>query len=335
MVIGASWVVQWWFEVPEVVILLRIFGVLVPVHVLFHLQSALMQGMQRQWAFGLIQTLPQQGFALLALLIFSLWERDIRLPGAAMAVSVCLTGIVAYWVFRGIWRGMPLGADTVVGEMSDGALLGVAWPMFMTASAYLVMNWTDTVMIGLIHDETEVGLYSVAMRWALFVPLLLSAVNVIITPKMAACYGRGDARGLREVVQQSARLISIGSLVVALPLVVFPGWFLGWFGGVFTSASTALIFLVLGTLINALCGPVGSVLNMTGGERSFRNTVVLATGINLILNLILVPRYGIEGAAFASMIAVGLYNILGVFQVKRRLGFYPLWIPFQGASSWR
>ena len=81
-------------------------------------------------------------------------------------------------------------------------------------------------------------------------------------------------------------------------------------------------------LINALSGPVGYLLNMTGFEKDNRNVTILSAFIIAGINFILIPKFGILGAAISTLISQSLWNGLLIFYAYKRLGFFPISIPW-------
>ena len=92
------------------------------------------------------------------------------------------------------------------------------------------------------------------------------------------------------------------------------------FGAAYAQGATALAVLCFGQLLNAAVGPVGVLLNMSGHERDTLIGVSMASGANVILNLLLIPFLGLLGAAIASAATLAIWNMLLMRQVKNRLG---------------
>ena len=189
--------------------------------------------------------------------------------------------------------------------------------MMLSASVLLLMSWTDSLMIGSFINEYEVGLYNVAMRIAMITSLTLHAVNSIAAPKLSKAFNNGKLLEFKKIVKQTTRTIFYSTIPIILVICVFPEFLLGFFGEDFYLAKTALLILAFSNIINALSGSVGVILNMTGKERAFSNILVVALFINIILNIILIPRYGIEGAAIASAASLIFWNLYSVYYIYK------------------
>ncbi len=125
---------------------------------------------------------------------------------------------------------------------------------------------------------------------------------------------------LQKVVTLATRMTFAANFFAGAFVVVFGGWVLGLFGQPFIVALPCLYIFIFGHVVSAMAGSVGLLLSMTGHH----NEVALVTGIsvvlNVALNLLLVPHYGIEGAAAATAISLVCWNIVLVFRARKLLG---------------
>ena len=208
--------------------------------------------------------------------------------------------------------------------VSAGQMLSVSLPMLMTGALFMVMSWTDIIMLGMWRTDAEVGVYNIAMRLAMITSFPLAAINSIAAPKFAEFWGRQDMEGLKRIAQQSTRLIFWTSAPVLALYLLFPSFFMGIFGDEFRVGALALVILSVGQFVNAASGSVGYILQMTGKQNVLSNIVFGASLINILLNYILIPKFGIYGAATASCVAVVILNLLPLFIIKKKYGFFTI-----------
>jgi len=200
------------------------------------------------------------------------------------------------------------------------AMFATGWPMLLSSAMFLVMSWTDTLLVGHFLEEDQVGIYRVAFRMAAVVTLVQAAVNSYAAPLFAERHASGDRAGLRAALRQTTLLNVAFSVPAFGALVAVPTWWMGWFGEAFEAGATCLVWLAAGQAVNALCGPVMYLLNMTGHERPAQRIVWAAALVNLALNLWAIPRFGIAGAAVATALSMALWNVAAAVAVKRLLG---------------
>jgi O-antigen/teichoic acid export membrane protein len=184
-------------------------------------------------------------------------------------------------------------------------------PLALTAGLGVINAQADILVLGLFRPSEDVGVYKVAAQAAMLIAFGLQAVNMVIMPYIARLYAEGDQRRLQRLVTQSARAILALALPLVLAFVFFGDAILNLaFGPEYTRGHTALMLLSLGQLVNAGMGSVGVLLNMTGHEHDTLRGVAVAALANLILNFLLIPPFGLVGAAAATACTFVIWNLL-------------------------
>ncbi|MFP6655475.1 MAG: polysaccharide biosynthesis C-terminal domain-containing protein [Myxococcota bacterium] len=204
----------------------------------------------------------------------------------------------------------------------------VALSLFLLAAMILINNRADMLMIGGMLGTTEVGFYSAANRYAQFIPFPLYAVNSLAAPMIARLFAEGRRREIQRVVSLGALGIGCMAIPAAILLIVAGRPLLGIYGAEFVEGYAALVWLTIGQLATAMGGSVTQLMTMTGHHRSAARIVGASAILNLTLNFILIPRYGIAGAGIATAASVVLANLGMVLFVRRRLGFDPTLFSF-------
>jgi O-antigen/teichoic acid export membrane protein len=137
-----------------------------------------------------------------------------------------------------------------------------------------------------------------------------------LAPKLSQLHKSGDINKFKRLLKIAAWQGFIISLVLTLGILLFKDFLLNLFGAEFKQASQALVILVIGQVVNSSTGPVGFSLTMTGKERIVLIVVGISSVLNVILNLILIPRLGIEGAAISTSITIIFWNaILAIYSM--------------------
>ncbi|NJO80116.1 MAG: flippase [Cyanobacteria bacterium RM1_2_2] len=187
--------------------------------------------------------------------------------------------------------------------------LQVALPLLFIDGSFMVLNQTDTLMIGAMLNPESVGIYSAAFKTAGWVNFILASVNAIAAPMFASLYAQGKQAELQQLVSTIARWMFYPALAVAVGLTLFAEPILGLFGPEFTAAKWAMMVLAIGQLVNVGAGSVGYLLNMTGHHNQCAFVVGCSAVLNLGLNWIGIPWLGILGAALATAICMSLWNV--------------------------
>ena len=103
---------------------------------------------------------------------------------------------------------------------------------------------------------------------------------------------------------------------------------MGFVGPQFAQGATVLRIMTVAHFISASSGMVGAFLNMTGGQVGFSRIVVVSVVLNLILNFLMIPPFGMLGAALAAGITLSLWNIAAAIMIYRKHGINMYYIPW-------
>ncbi len=195
-----------------------------------------------------------------------------------------------------------------------------ALPLMFLGGMQIIYSRTDVLMLGAIQGAEAVGIYVVVVRLAQLITFILMAVNSALAPTMASLYAEGKIEQLQRVLTKSARIVLLVSVPVTGSLMGFGYWFLLLFGSDFTQGQMALIILSIGQLVNAGIGSVGQLLTMTGNEKYTVISVGSGAVMNLVFNALLIPQWGINGAAISTASCIVFVNIMNGIWVHKRLG---------------
>lgn len=261
--------------------------------------------------------MPAFMFAALGVAVLLVAEVDTLMVMWCLLASIVATCVAsASFMGRTLWRDGGLASPIVEGRrwlVSGG---------FVSALGVLVLLNTnvDILMLGTMKGESAAGYYTAATRGAEFVTMALVTFEMPLRPMIVSLIERGEAVRLRRIVTKVARAATVLGVCVGGTLLAFGDWYLWLFGPEFQTANLALAILVGAQFLNVACGPVVALLVMSGHERTAAACVVPSLIMNVVLNLLLIPSFGIEGAAIATGTSVVIWNAGMVFFVRMRLG---------------
>jgi O-antigen/teichoic acid export membrane protein len=235
---------------------------------------------------------------------------------------ICLTLMLAYQFIRFQFKLEPK-VHQAKPQFDIRKWLFVSLPLLFIDGSFMVLNQTDTLMIGASLGAKEVGIYSAAMKTAAWVNFILISVNSIAAPLFASLYAQGKRAELQRLVSAIARWMFYPALLVAIGLMVFADPLLALFGPEFAPAKWAMFALIIGQLVNVGAGSVGYLLMMTGHHIPCARVVGCSAILNLLLNLVGIPLLGILGAAIATALSMSLWNIWLNALVVKHLGVNP------------
>ncbi len=255
---------------------------------------------------------------------FLLWhDRHIlsSIPMTWMAFGTLL-GVIA---LQGSFMWFKFNGEIVPTKpvYTPRAWLQVSLPLLLYRTFRELLVQTDTLMLGAFTGAAAVGIYSPASKTALWVSFVLQSINLVVAPAFTILYVRGDGLNLQKVISTVTIWIFWSSSAIALLLVIFAKPILGIFGSEFIEAHWALKILVVGQLINALSGSVGNLLSMTGYQNQLMLVSSCTALINLSLNAIAIPLWGIVGASLTTALTLSIWNIWLTVIVMRNLQVNP------------
>lgn len=207
---------------------------------------------------------------------------------------------------------------------STRELLKTASPLFFSGILMYLLNGTSIIILGLLVDEKQLGIYNVAYKIANLGLIIIVSISTIITPKIAQLYGEKKLEELKKTIQNATKLISVLTIPLVLIVIIFNQIILSFFNAEALAGANVLIILVLGVLVNAMAGNGDQILNMTNNQNILRNIALVCFIVNVITNFVLISFYGILGAAWASLLTNLLLNALCIYYIKKKLGFYTL-----------
>ncbi|MGF1640658.1 MAG: lipopolysaccharide biosynthesis protein [Rhodospirillales bacterium] len=198
------------------------------------------------------------------------------------------------------------------------------WRLSLVSCVLVILFQTQSqialIMVGNTLGEVAAGQFAAARRLADIVTFGLLTINRVFVPTISSLHALGDHAAL----QRSATLTGIWStllaMAIALPMLSAPHLTLSLFGPAFQDAATPLRIMLAAQIFNAATGAVTALLTMTAREMVALRTLLVAAVMQFILLLVLVPPFGLTGAATAFAIAIVFYNLAQLLAVWRSLG---------------
>lgn len=180
------------------------------------------------------------------------------------------------------------------------------------------------LLISLLMGNIEGGLFFTALRIVGLMSLPLTAINMVAAPDIAKAYHSTNGQKDVQDICRASMIILIPSVcIILLVLGLFSGVALSWFGTATTAVQPALLILALGFAINTLSGSTGILMQLTGHERQFLLFSGASNALALIGIFVLVPVYGLVGAAICSAFATCGWNVAAIIWSRRNLGIDP------------
>ena len=311
---------------------------------IFHYQN--MRGLKEIAGYSFFFWMSQALFSLIAILALTTFTKDPAVPLYAYLISLIVISIFSVISFTYFLnkrkRIKELFTDDKRSESVKNILI-VSLPLMLAQAVHFIMSWTDKLMLGILDspdvisglstNSAQIGVYHTAFKLSMFATIGLMAVKSIASPKFAELYKQREFKLLKKVTQQSTKLIFWTTLPLVALFIFFSEDLMLLFGDEFQAGVFAFILLSIGRVFVSFSGAAGNLLQMCGRQVIFMNIAVIGSVINVVLNFSLIPFYGINGSAIATMIGLVSFNFLLVYYVKKEFGFYTFYNPFKKADE--
>ncbi len=213
-------------------------------------------------------------------------------------------------------------------EYHTSQWLHSALPLLLVGSLLIINTRIDIIMLGYLREAGDVGLYRVAQRGGQYMLFGIMSIDSIINPLAARAMALNQKEHLQKVVSKSIWL----ALIFTLPLLgvyIFFGQDLINFvyGQDFNASWQPLIILSCGYLSLIILGRGGVILTMSHFERDTAKAIGIGAGANIILNLLLIPHFGINGAAMGTALAVTIRMVMEALFAYQKTGINTTILP--------
>ncbi|HEC69336.1 MAG TPA: flippase [Candidatus Omnitrophica bacterium] len=309
------------FHNVELTWVFRIFSLALPFYVLMGITASFCRSFKR---ISYQQGIENFFHPLLSLVLVSLaFLLGFRLSGViyGFLISGFFSACLSFYFLKKIFpESYRVGLKPSY-EIKN--LLNFCLPLIFVGLSYFLMVNIDRIMLGFFATSRDVGLYASASVIASQILIIHSALVIIFAPVAADLYHRHSSVELDFIYKTVTRWDVVISVVICVIVSLFSRELLSLYGPRFVNASYALLILLVAHVLSAAAGPTGILLQMSGRQKlELFNAAVLII-CNILLNIILIPRYGIIGAAIATMFAFLFLNIMQLFQIKLILGVSP------------
>ena len=321
MFFAADWVSTLVFDKPDLAPSLRVFALALPFGACVTVVAFATTGFQITKYLVYIRELFQP--LLNCLLIVFLCLAGWGLVGAALAwlitavLGVGLVGYCLHQVFPAIYK------NEIKATFEMKKLVAFSLPLALGELSWLLLLWTDVLILGYFQPADEVGVYRAAAMTSLLLIIFCNSFGTIFGPVIANLYNQNQHRQMEKLFETVTRWSFSLTLPIFLILCLTGEDLLRIFGEDFTEGWVPLVILGGGYLMVAATGSVHNMLVMSGHQYlKLRGDIILAIS-NIGMNILLIPRWGMIGAAVATAISIGGVHILRIFQVYRVLGVQP------------
>lgn len=310
---------------PLFVDVLRVFAVIIPFQALTEVGLTVFRSQERLEYQVFVRDIIKPTLKLSTTGIAVLLAAS--LVGLAAAITVAVILVFAYTVYLLLTktnvRPAVNGCRNKAGSFFDFSL-----PLVIKDVGGLMVTRIDILMIGFLLTGSNVGIYNIAVLLSGVLLFPLRGINQLVPPIVSRLYEDGDLDQIQSIYSTASRWGFIITLLPTIGIIVHRKAILSVFGTSYVLGGASLVILSLGYLVKSAAGPSGYTLMMTDHQYLLLFNQFLMAVLNVILNYVLILRFGILGAAIATSATRMLINQLRVVEAWYFEGLFPYSIAF-------
>jgi O-antigen/teichoic acid export membrane protein len=234
---------------------------------------------------------------------------------AGYAVPYAVVGVVSTYLFTKALPGFNVIGRTdwkTVKELVDFSL-----PISVSNATGFVIRSSDIFLVLYFLSNEAVGAYGVVYSLSQLVRMFSTAFNFLGMPVASKLESDENLSDALRVNESILRWLAVLSAPAVFPMLVYPEFIISFiYGQDYTAGSAALVVLASGFAIHNVFSPNRSLLTATGHTKTMMGNNIVTSALNLILNLVLIPQYGVLGAAIATIAAYLFRDAVVVLELR-------------------
>lgn len=302
--------------------ILRIFSIMIPFSVVSMLFYSSFRAFQRvEYEVGLREILEKAIRLLLSVIFIYLGFKVLGATYAyvisAVIIFIFVTVILNKLVF-------PIFTTKIKARDYSKELLSFSLPLMFVGVLISIIVWIDTLMLGYFRTVGEVGIYNAANPTAALMFIIPTALISLFLPIITNFYSQKKFSQIKHIYKSVSRWIFFVNFPIFIIITVFSRQILRIiFGNEYMAGALALSLLVCGHLFYSLSYTSANILYMAKKTRIVFNITLIFAASHILFGLILIPKYGINGASFAALLSFLLASFLNIFFSYKKIKVYP------------
>ncbi len=241
-----------------------------------------------------------------------------------IAAQIASALLVLCLLSASVWKMSPAEARSArPGVQIKREVVAFSTVAYGIAGLQFVLSQTDKIVLGYYLDARQVGIYALAMALVGFVPIALDSVNQIFSPIISELHAAENHALLQQLYSTLTKWVMVLTIPLAITMIFFANNLMSIFGPSFRSGAAVVMIGAAGQLFNCGVGSVGFLLLMSGHQSELMKIQAANAVLMVGLNIVLVPRFGVAGAALATTLTTITTNVWALRSVRRILKVFP------------
>jgi O-antigen/teichoic acid export membrane protein len=261
-----------------------------------------------------LKQLLEPALRILGALMIAIYGLQVIEWSLIYVVSLVISALVGIWFF---YRRIISPLQKFDREpVNIKEIISYSWPLSIATILTILIGQIDYILIGLYYPSADVGIYRIYIQIAAILQLILGSTARIYKPVISELIPQEQFTSIKETYQRVSRWVLTLTLLGFLVILLYGDVLVrALFTDAYGAYPAALSLLVLGILLNSSFGPEGVTLQAFGNTRLVLMNSLFSLLVNVGLGLLLIPRYGIVGAAVSTAITISLAGLLGMIEI--------------------
>jgi O-antigen/teichoic acid export membrane protein len=310
----------------KILSVVKILVFAVPFTILLNLTVAIYRGFDRtnvnMYFYNIIRPISLLGFASAAVFI------GVSLKGVVFAdlLSMVFTfGIMSiYFIKKPPIKQAAKQERKIQFSDTTRQLIRYSFPLLITATLLNLMSWIDTIMLGYFKSAEVVGIYNAVYPLVGFLSLVIASMGYVYVPVTSRLWGQNNTAPLGSIYAVMTKWCFLLTFPLFALIFVYPEYFITkLYGAQYVSGATSLRILALGFIANSYFGFNYHTLLASGDSDFLMKCSVASAGINAVINFMLIPEYGMVGAAIGTAVSYASIEVSMTLRAWRKQHMHP------------
>jgi len=284
---------------------------LILIEALYGLALTVFRSFKRIARYSLVKNIFYHAVRITVILVcFTVFGlKDIS--GIVISTYFAYTSVLVY-SFISQYKKSEIGNPSAITKTEKVDMIKYSLPLFMSSIIGILLRQADIIMLGFIKTEEAVAVYKISVQICAIIPFFKHITGSFFSPMISSLYHAGKKEEMIHTFKEVTKWSFTVGLMIFIGIILFGKSALHLFGEDFIYGHRALIIVACGFLAGVAAGHTGSMISMTGHPKFNLLSSTVTFTVNIVLNILLIPKYGILGAAVATLISSIVSNSMSL-----------------------
>lgn len=292
--------------------LLQIASLTVPSLAMSDVLAGATRGFKRMSDTVIAQNIAQPLIRLILIILLAVIGFSIPVAILIFGASDLCASLILLYLLN---KRFHLRRSLSTGKRYPGELFGFTLPLGLSDLLTTFRSYLQTLLIGSLDTVRGVGVFSIANQVNQLGNMFHASMNQSARPLIAELNDQGKQPQVEHIYQTTTRWMVTLNMPMILIVTLFPVQVISIFGKSFVEGAPALALMGLVNLVNVATGMCGTILDMTGHTRMKLFNTIIRVSVAILANFLLIPRFGVTGAAMAALIHEVIANVMPMIQL--------------------